>query len=62
MQIKVLPAVLCFIGGMAKDKIVGFEGLTMDAKADDFKTGALERRLRESGQSSRPLSPAHALR
>ncbi|KAL7416335.1 thioredoxin-like protein [Mrakia frigida] len=50
MQIKVLPCVLCFVGGSAKDKIVGFEGLTMvEGKEDDFKSGALENRLKESG-------------
>jgi len=46
LAIKVLPCVVIFIEGIAKDRIIGFEGL---GSADDFETNALEMRLKLSG-------------
>ena len=45
-QIRVLPTVLCFVDGKVVDRIVGFEEL---GGIDDFKTGALEKRLEKCG-------------
>ncbi|EJU06474.1 thioredoxin-like protein [Dacryopinax primogenitus] len=46
LQIKVLPCVVCFVKGVTKDRLVGFEQL---GNADEFETGVLELRLKQSG-------------
>lgn len=46
LGIKVLPCVMCFIDGVSKDKLVGFEEL---GNVDAFETAALELRLSNSG-------------
>jgi len=46
LQIKVLPCVICFIRGVSKDRLVGFEEL---GNNDSFTTSALELRLAQSG-------------
>lgn len=46
MQIKVLPTIICFIDGVAVDRVVGFEEL---GGKDDFPEMALTRRLIRSG-------------
>uniref|UniRef100_A0A8H8CKX2 Uncharacterized protein n=1 Tax=Psilocybe cubensis TaxID=181762 RepID=A0A8H8CKX2_PSICU len=43
--IKVLPCVICFVDGIAKDRLVGFEELGND---DMFSTAVLELRLAQS--------------
>ncbi|KAL0483932.1 thioredoxin domain-containing protein [Acrasis kona] len=45
LQVRMLPTIVCFINGVAKDEIVGFSQLT---GSDDFKTHVLEERLREA--------------
>jgi hypothetical protein len=42
----VLPTVICFIDGIAVDRVVGFEDM---GNKDDFPTLALTRRLIKSG-------------
>ena len=42
LQIQMLPCIVLFLGGVAVDRIVGFEEL---GGKDDFKTASLERRL-----------------
>jgi len=46
LRIKVLPCVICFISGVTKDRLIGFEELGND---DAFTTAALELRLSQSG-------------
>ncbi|KAG8986151.1 hypothetical protein FRB95_003046 [Tulasnella sp. JGI-2019a] len=46
LQIKVLPCVVCFVGGVSKDRLIGFEELGND---DAFTTATLELRLAQSG-------------
>jgi thioredoxin-like negative regulator of GroEL len=46
LQVKVLPTIICFIDGVAVDRVVGFEEL---GGKDDFPTLALTRRLIRSG-------------
>jgi len=46
LAIKVLPCVVCFIDGVTKDRLVGFEDLGND---DKFETATLEWRLLNSG-------------
>jgi len=56
--VKVLPCVICFVDGIAKDRLVGFEEL---GNEDNFNTGILELRLSHSGvlekQSGNALDP-----
>ncbi|KAF4619218.1 hypothetical protein D9613_005329 [Agrocybe pediades] len=47
--IKVLPCVICFVDGIAKDRLVGFEEL---GNEDNFNTAILELRLSQSGKFS----------
>lgn len=47
LKVQVLPCVLCFIGGVSVDRIVGFEGLGYTP--DNFTTKDLEGRLLSSG-------------
>ncbi|KAH9966085.1 thioredoxin-like protein, partial [Russula dissimulans] len=46
LGIKVLPCVICFINGVSKDRIVGFEEL---GNVDGFNTATLELRLLHTG-------------
>lgn len=46
LGIKVLPCVICFIKGVTKDRIVGFEEL---GNVDSFSTATLELRLLHTG-------------
>ncbi|GJJ07477.1 hypothetical protein Clacol_001679 [Clathrus columnatus] len=46
LSIKVLPCVICFIDGVAKDRLVGFEEL---GNQDGFDTATLQLRLQMSG-------------
>ncbi|KAI0303271.1 thioredoxin-like protein [Russula brevipes] len=46
LGIKVLPCVVCFIKGVSKDRIVGFEDL---GNVDSFSTATLELRLSHIG-------------
>eukprot|EP00887_Chlorella_sp_A99_P000034 scaffold16.g34.t1 len=46
LQIRMLPCVVMFIDGVAKDRVVGFEAL---GGKDDFPTAALERKLLAAG-------------
>jgi len=46
LQIKILPCIVCFIDGVAQERIVGFADL---GERDDFPTGLLEKRLARSG-------------
>jgi len=57
LEIKILPCVLCFIGGVTKDRLVGFEEL---GNNDAFTTAALELRLQMSGvvEKARPTTAA----
>lgn len=45
LQIQVLPTIVCFDDGKAKDRIVGFEEL---GGRDDFRREVLEERLRDA--------------
>ncbi|KFZ23407.1 hypothetical protein V502_02097 [Pseudogymnoascus sp. VKM F-4520 (FW-2644)] len=47
LRVQVLPCVICFVGGISVDRIVGFEGLSYTA--DNFTTADLEARLLSSG-------------
>eukprot|EP00467_Chlorarachnion_reptans_P003360 CAMPEP_0114513148 /NCGR_PEP_ID=MMETSP0109-20121206/15395_1 /TAXON_ID=29199 /ORGANISM="Chlorarachnion reptans, Strain CCCM449" /LENGTH=302 /DNA_ID=CAMNT_0001692961 /DNA_START=249 /DNA_END=1157 /DNA_ORIENTATION=+ len=51
LQIRMLPTVICFVDGVAKDRVVGFSDL---GNKDDFETIVLERRLAESGCIPKP--------
>lgn len=53
LEIKVLPCVICFVRGVTKDRLIGFEELGND---DSFTTAALELRLSQSGVISLPQS------
>eukprot|EP00040_Diaphanoeca_grandis_P016428 m.84737 g.84737 ORF g.84737 m.84737 type:complete len:192 (+) comp25796_c0_seq1:152-727(+) len=46
LNIKVLPSVLCFIGGKVKDRVIGFEDFN---NSESFETKALEERLAQCG-------------
>ncbi|KAJ6515769.1 thioredoxin-like protein [Mycena sanguinolenta] len=46
LSIKVLPCVICFVDGVSKDRLVGFEEL---GNSDAFDTAVLELRLAVSG-------------
>ncbi|KIM46070.1 hypothetical protein M413DRAFT_441134 [Hebeloma cylindrosporum] len=46
LGIKVLPCVICFVDGVTKDRLVGFEEL---GNQDSFNTAILELRLSQSG-------------
>ncbi|KAI0092060.1 thioredoxin-like protein [Irpex rosettiformis] len=46
LGIKVLPAVYCFVKGVAKTRLVGFEDL---GNKDNFETSVLERKLLDTG-------------
>eukprot|EP00049_Salpingoeca_infusionum_P004882 m.85043 g.85043 ORF g.85043 m.85043 type:complete len:212 (+) comp12771_c0_seq1:110-745(+) len=46
LDVHVLPSVLCFMDGVVKDRLVGFEDL---GNSDDFSTKMLESRMAKSG-------------
>ncbi|PPQ99082.1 hypothetical protein CVT24_003642 [Panaeolus cyanescens] len=46
LAIKVLPCVICFVDGVTRDRLVGFEEL---GNSDSFDTGILELRLSQCG-------------
>lgn len=46
LNVRELPAVLCFVGGKNVDRVVGMEEL---GRTDEFSTQTLERRLGKSG-------------
>lgn len=46
LQVQMLPTIICFIDGIAVDRVVGFSEL---GNKDDFPTLALTRRLIKSG-------------
>jgi len=46
LSIKVLPCVICFVDGVTKDRLVGFEEL---GNSDAFDTAVLELRLSSCG-------------
>jgi len=46
LHIKVLPCVIVFVNGVAKDRVVGFEEL---GNTDSFNTAVLELRLSQTG-------------
>ncbi|KAF9484026.1 hypothetical protein BDN70DRAFT_218589 [Pholiota conissans] len=60
LAIKVLPCVICFVDGIAKDRLIGFEEL---GNEDSFNTAVLELRLAHSGvlqkQSGTVLDPVY---
>ena len=47
LSIKVLPCVVCFVDGVSKDRLVGFEEL---GNNDSFNTATLELRLEMAGE------------
>ncbi|KAJ3909878.1 thioredoxin-like protein [Lentinula edodes] len=51
LSIKVLPCVICFVKGVTKDRIIGFEEL---GNNDAFTTAALELRLSVCGVIQKP--------
>lgn len=53
LQVQVLPAVIAFIDGLGKDRIIGFEGLGRGN--DRFTTRDLENRLLQSGVLKRSV-------
>jgi thioredoxin-like negative regulator of GroEL len=56
LQIQVLPTIICFIDGIAVDRVVGFEDM---GNRDDFPQVALARRLIKTG-ALKPLNKAEA--
>lgn len=54
LNVKVLPCVLCFVHGVAVDRVVGFEPL---GSRNDFPTSALEDLLLISGVLKRKARP-----
>ncbi|ESK96114.1 gtpase inhibitor [Moniliophthora roreri MCA 2997] len=46
LQIKILPCVVCFVKGITKDRLIGFEEL---GNNDAFSTATLELRLAQTG-------------
>lgn len=51
LNVQVLPCVLCFVDGIALDRVVGFDEL---GAKDDFATDALEARLAAAGALGKP--------
>ena len=51
LKVQVLPCVILFLGGVAIDRIVGFEEL---GGKDDFREAALEQRLLTAGVVEAP--------
>ncbi|KAJ7507941.1 thioredoxin-like protein [Mycena galericulata] len=51
LGIKVLPCVICFVDGISKDRLIGFEEL---GNNDAFDTAVLELRLAVSGVIQKP--------
>jgi len=55
LSVKVLPCVICFIDGVTKDRLVGFEEL---GNSDAFDTAVLELRLSSCGVIQKSSSSA----
>ncbi|KXN86420.1 Queuine tRNA-ribosyltransferase-like protein [Leucoagaricus sp. SymC.cos] len=51
LSIKVLPCVICFVDGVSRDRLIGFEEL---GNNDSFDTAVLESRLLNAGVIQRP--------
>ncbi|KLO14948.1 thioredoxin-like protein [Schizopora paradoxa] len=51
LQIKILPCVICFIDGVAKDRLIGFEAL---GNSETFEIAALELQLQTIGVIDKP--------
>ncbi|KAK7061834.1 thioredoxin-like protein [Favolaschia claudopus] len=51
LGIKVLPCVICFVDGVSKDRLIGFEEL---GNTDGFETAVLELRLSTIGVIEKP--------
>ncbi|KAF8556977.1 thioredoxin-like protein [Imleria badia] len=47
LSVQVLPCVICFVDGVSKDRLIGFEEL---GNSDVFETAVLELRLSQSGE------------
>ncbi|KIM68817.1 hypothetical protein SCLCIDRAFT_897190 [Scleroderma citrinum Foug A] len=58
LAIKVLPCVMCFVDGVSKDQLIGFEAL---GNSDAFETATLELRLSQSGVLQRAVDQFGAL-
>jgi len=46
LKVQVLPCLVCFVDGVTKDRLIGFEEL---GNNDNFSTASLEIRLKQSG-------------
>eukprot|EP00891_Asterochloris_glomerata_P006538 jgi/Astpho2/6538/fgenesh1_pm.00099_%23_5_t len=51
LQVKLLPCLLCFLNGVATDRVVGFDEL---GATDDFPTSSVEKRLLKAGVVAPP--------
>jgi thioredoxin-like negative regulator of GroEL len=56
LNVRVLPCVVAFVGGVAVERVVGFEGL--GAAKDDFKPEMLEKLLMKFGVVDAPRAKA----
>lgn len=56
LQVRVLPCVVMFVGGVAVDRIVGFEPL---GATDDFPTSQVEKKLLKAGVVIAPPPPKY---
>ncbi|KAG9317429.1 thioredoxin-like protein [Chiua virens] len=54
LSIKVLPCVICFVNGVSKDRLIGFEEL---GNNDVFETAVLELRLSQCGVLQKAEDP-----
>ncbi|KAJ7047246.1 thioredoxin-like protein [Mycena alexandri] len=61
LGVKVLPCVICFVDGVSKDRLIGFEDL---GNSDGFDTAVLELRLSSAGviekSSGTSLGPVYS--
>ncbi|KDQ20748.1 hypothetical protein BOTBODRAFT_169470 [Botryobasidium botryosum FD-172 SS1] len=57
LAIKVLPCVVCFVGGVLKERLIGFEEM---GNNDSFSTASLEFRLAQTGVITLPKTPGSA--
>ncbi|THH10225.1 hypothetical protein EW145_g1471 [Phellinidium pouzarii] len=53
LGIKVLPCLMSFVGGIAKDRLIGFEDI---GNSDGFETASLELRLQTLGVIDQPAA------
>ncbi|KAF9226577.1 thioredoxin-like protein [Gyrodon lividus] len=54
LTIKVLPCVICFVDGVSKDRLIGFEEL---GNSDAFETAVLELRFSQTGVLQKTDTP-----